>query len=99
MERHKSIGIFDSGVGGLSIAEAINELLPEENLVYFADIEFSPYGNKSTEIIEKRSKEIVKFLISQNCKLVVVACNTATVNSISNLRAETSIPIIGVEPI
>ncbi|MGV2871651.1 glutamate racemase [Colwellia sp. E150_009] len=98
MERHKSIGIFDSGVGGLSIAEAINELLPEENLVYFADIGFSPYGNKSTKIIKKRSKEIVKFLISQNCKLVVVACNTATVNSISNLRAETSIPIIGVEP-
>lgn len=98
MERHKSIGIFDSGVGGLSIAEAINELLPEENLVYFADLEFSPYGNKSAEIIENRSKEIVNFLISQNCKLVVVACNTATVNSISNLRAETSIPIIGVEP-
>ncbi len=57
MERHKSIGIFDSGVGGLSIAEAINELLPEENLVYFADIGFSPYGNKSTKIIKKNAQK------------------------------------------
>jgi len=98
MERQKSIGIFDSGVGGLSIARAIKHILPEENLVYFADVEFSPYGNKSIDIINQRSEDIANFLVNQNCKIVVMACNTATVNSINNLRAKLSIPIVGVEP-
>jgi glutamate racemase len=98
MEKQKSIGIFDSGVGGLSIGRAIKNILPEEDIVYFADIEFSPYGNKSQSIINQRSEDIVNFLISQGCKIIVVACNTATVNSIRNLRAKVSIPIVGVEP-
>ncbi|MCW8833991.1 MAG: glutamate racemase [Colwellia sp.] len=98
MKRKKSIGIFDSGVGGLSIARAIKQLLPDENLVYFADIEFSPYGNKPQKTINQRSEDIVNFLIKQDCKIVVMACNTATVNSISDLRSKFSIPIIGVEP-
>lgn len=98
MEKQKSIGIFDSGVGGLSIGRAIKNLLPEEDIVYFADIEFSPYGNKPQNIINQRSEDIVNFLIKQNCKIVVVACNTATVNSISNLREQVSIPLVGVEP-
>ncbi|KGJ93368.1 glutamate racemase [Thalassotalea sp. ND16A] len=98
MEKQKPIGIFDSGVGGLSICHAIRRALPEENLVYFADIGFSPYGVKSKDIINERSEYIVSFLINQGCKAVVVACNTATVNTISNLRAKFSIPIIGVEP-
>jgi glutamate racemase len=99
MEKQKSIGIFDSGVGGLSIGRAIKNILPEEDIVYFADIEFSPYGNKSQSIINQRSEDIVNFLINQqHCKLIVVACNTATVNSIRNLRAKVSVPIVGVEP-
>lgn len=98
MQRQKPIGIFDSGVGGLSIVSAIKHLIPDENLIYFADTEFSPYGNKSKEIINQRSEDIINFLINQGCKMVVMACNTATVNSISNLRSKFSIPIVGVEP-
>jgi len=98
MERQKPIGIFDSGVGGLSIARAIKRILPEEDLVYFADVGFSPYGNKSKKIIQQRSEDIANFLINKNCKMIVMACNTATVNSISDLRAKLAIPIVGVEP-
>lgn len=98
MEKQKSIGIFDSGVGGLSIGRAIKQLLPDEDIVYFADTEFSPYGNKSQNIINQRSEDIVNFLINQGCKIIVVACNTATVNSIRSLRLKVSIPLVGVEP-
>lgn len=98
MEKQKSIGIFDSGVGGLSIGLAIKKILPYENIDYFADFACSPYGNKSQSFINQRSENIVNFLIKQNCKIVVLACNTATVNSISNLRSKISVPLIGVEP-
>lgn len=98
MSRQKPIGIFDSGLGGLSICRAINNILPKENLIYFADLAFSPYGTKSTKSIVERSEYIVNFLIEQDCKLIVVACNTATVNSISILRSKYSVPIIGIEP-
>ncbi len=98
MNKQKSIGIFDSGVGGLSIARAIKLILPTENLVYFADVKFSPYGNKSKDTINQRAEDITNFLINQNCKIVVMACNTATVNSINNLRSKLHIPIVGVEP-
>lgn len=92
------IGIFDSGIGGLSIAHAIKSELPNENLIYFADQAFSPYGDKSQSIIKERAEFVVHYLISQGCKAVVVACNTATVNTISYLREIFSVPIIGVEP-
>jgi len=98
MERQKPIGIFDSGVGGLSIARAIKRLLPDENLVYFADVAFSPYGNKPSKVIKQRSEDIANFLISQDCKIIVIACNTATVNSINDMRLKISIPIVGIEP-
>ena len=98
MERHKPIGIFDSGVGGLSIGHTIRELLPREDLLYFADIEFCPYGTKSSSTINDRSERIVDYLINQGCKAIVVACNTATVSSISRLRKKFTVPIIGVEP-
>lgn len=97
-EKNKPIGIFDSGIGGLSICHAIKKILPEEDVVYFADIEFSPYGSKSAEMIAQRSQYIVSRLIEHGCKLIVVACNTATVNAIDLLRAQFSIPIVGVEP-
>jgi len=92
------IGIFDSGVGGLSVALSIREKLPHEDIIYIADSAYAPYGNKSKEFILKRSSHIIEHLISQKAKAVVVACNTATVNVVENLRTQYSIPIIGVEP-
>ncbi|WP_290702791.1 glutamate racemase [Amphritea sp.] len=96
MER--PIGIFDSGVGGISIARAIRAELPSENLIYVADQAFSPYGSQSQDVIEDRAETVSQFLSNQNCKAIVVACNTATVNSIEILRSKFKIPVIGVEP-
>ena len=92
------IGIFDSGVGGLSVARSIRKKLPNENIVYIADSLNAPYGNKSKEFIVMRSSQILDHLINRKAKAVVVACNTATVSAIDNLRNNYSIPIIGVEP-
>jgi len=92
------IGIFDSGVGGLSVARQIRELMPHEHILYLADSAFAPYGNKSVSFITQRCGDIVRFLMAQNAKAVVVACNTATTSSIHELRQTFSIPIIGVEP-
>ncbi|MDH5611689.1 MAG: glutamate racemase [Gammaproteobacteria bacterium] len=92
------IGIFDSGIGGLSIARRIREILPNENLLYIADSAHAPYGDKSESYIYQRSSSIIEFLLERNAKAVVIACNTATVSSIKQLRANYSIPIVGVEP-
>ncbi len=92
------IGIFDSGIGGLSIAQCIAKQLPNENLLYLADSAYAPYGELSIEAISKRVALIAHWLVKQHCKALVVACNTATVNVIDQLRKEISVPIIGVEP-
>ncbi|MDO7172913.1 glutamate racemase [Mariniflexile sp. AS56] len=92
------IGIFDSGVGGTSIWREINNLLPNENTIYLADSANAPYGLKTKEAITNLSIKNVEHLIKQDCKLIVVACNTATTNAISLLRDQFSIPIIGIEP-
>ena len=92
------IGIFDSGIGGLSILKEISYLLPNEDLIYIGDTAFLPYGTKSKELIEDRAHKICNHLVSKNCKAVVVACNTATSAAIHKLRATFSIPIIGIEP-
>lgn len=92
------IGIFDSGVGGLSIAKRIVEQLPNERIIYFADSKFAPYGDISNQQIIQRVNIIADELIKKNCKAIVIACNTATVNAIDQLRERLSIPIIGVEP-
>jgi len=97
MPEKKPIGIFDSGVGGLSIVHGIRRELPSENLLYVADQGFSPYGSKPKQTIERRSESVVDFLYEQGCK-AIVACNTATVNSIDKLRTKFKIPVIGVEP-
>jgi glutamate racemase len=94
----KPIGIFDSGVGGTSIFKEIHALLPYENCIYLADSKNAPYGNKPQEEILQLSIKNTDFLISQGCKIIVVACNTATTNAISYLRANYSIPFIGIEP-
>lgn len=98
MKHAQAIGIFDSGIGGLSIAQAIATALPNEDLLYFADQKYSPYGDKPRELIQQRAETIVDSMVDQGCKAIVVACNTATVNTIEQLRSKFSIPIIGVEP-
>lgn len=94
----KPIGIFDSGVGGLSIWKEIIELLPMENTIYLADSKNAPYGNKSKEEILRLCKKNTEKLIQLGCKIIVVACNTATTNAINLLRASYDIPFIGIEP-
>jgi glutamate racemase len=98
MINEQAIGIFDSGIGGLSIARQIREILPNEHLVYVADSIHAPYGEKSESYITGRAFSISEFLIQRNVKAIVVACNTATVSSIKALRSKYTIPIIGVEP-
>lgn len=92
------IGIFDSGVGGTSIWSAIHALLPYENTIYLADSKHAPYGSKGKDRIIELSIKNTEFLIENNCKLIVVACNTATTNAISYLRQIFTIPFIGIEP-
>ncbi|MEH6473624.1 MAG: glutamate racemase [Halopseudomonas sp.] len=98
MANSDPIGIFDSGIGGLSVAKSIRERLPNEQLLYIADSYHAPYGDKSTAFVEHRSHTLVQLLIEQRCKAIVVACNTATTAAIHQLRCQFSIPIIGVEP-
>lgn len=92
------IGIFDSGVGGLSVFREIRKLLPEERYIYYSDNAHCPYGEKSKEYITERARSITKFLISKGADIIVVACNTATAAAISTLRNEFDIPFIGMEP-
>lgn len=95
----KPIGVFDSGIGGLSVLRHIQQHLPHENLVYFADAGYAPYGEKQQELIIERALLAARFLIRQQCKALVVACNTATAAAIHLLReAHPKLPIIGVEP-
>ena len=92
------IGIFDSGVGGVTIFKSIQKSLPKENIIYFSDNLNSPYGNKSKKEIQDLSLKNSSWLIDKGCKIIVVACNTATTNSISLLRESFKLPFIGVEP-
>lgn len=95
---NRPIGIFDSGVGGTSIWKEINELLPNEDTIYLADSKNAPYGEKSKEQIVKLSIKNTEILLNHGCKLIVVACNTATTNAIDFLRKNYDIPFIGIEP-
>lgn len=92
------IGIFDSGVGGTSIWIAINTLLPNESTIYLADSANAPYGPKGKENIIDLSIKNTDLLINKGCKIIVVACNTATTNAIDYLRNNYNIPFIGIEP-
>lgn len=94
----KPIGIFDSGVGGTSIWKELNALLPNENTIYLADSKNAPYGLKSKETIIALSVKNTELLLQQDCKLIVVACNTATTNAIKVLRETYQVPFIGIEP-
>ncbi len=95
---NKPIGIFDSGVGGTSIWKEIHQLLPNEHTIYLADSLNAPYGPKGTEKIIELSVKNTELLLKKECKLIVVACNTATTNAIDHLRQNFDVPFIGIEP-
>ncbi|WP_454244588.1 glutamate racemase [Psychroflexus sp. MBR-150] len=92
------IGIFDSGLGGLSILSEIHKQLPNEKLIYFADSANAPYGEKTEQEIVNLSIKNTQFLINNSCKIIVIACNTATTNAIHVLREKFDIPFVGIEP-
>ena len=94
----KPIGVLDSGVGGLSLLRAIQAELPQENLLYVADSLHAPYGDKSPAWISARPAQIISFLVGQQCKAVVIACNTITAVAVSELRDSFAVPIIAIEP-
>ena len=95
-DRAAPIGVFDSGLGGLTVAHAIMRALPGESLVYFGDTARVPYGPKSPETVRRYSHEIAGFLLDQGVKAIVVACNTATAHALPALQQSLSIPVIGV---
>ncbi|TVP89719.1 MAG: glutamate racemase [Pseudomonadaceae bacterium] len=92
------VGVFDSGLGGLSVLHEIRHRLPQESLLYVADCAYVPYGDKPPELIRQRSRQIADFLLAQGAKALVVACNTATAAAINDLRSCYDLPIIGMEP-
>ncbi len=95
----RPVGFFDSGVGGKCILEAFKKLCPDEKTIYIADSRHCPYGNKSTNEIIRLSEACVKKLLKKNCKLIVVACNTATAAAIDYLREKyPQVPFVGLEP-
>ena len=98
MINNKPIGLFDSGIGGTSIWSEIHHLLPNENTIYLADSKNAPYGQKSKDEIIALSIKNTELLLQKNCKLIVVACNTATTNAVKELRAKYNVPFIGIEP-
>ena len=98
MERHLPIGVFDSGVGGLSVLRDIRRELWNEDLLYVADSNHAPYGDKEAGYIEERSVAIAQFLVDQPVKAIVVACNTATSAAVAQLRAKFNVPIVAMEP-
>jgi len=93
-----SIGIFDSGSGGLSVLREIRKILPEQRFIYFSDNAYCPYGEKTAEFVTDRSRAVTDLLLSKGCRAVVVACNTATAAAIASLRAEYDLPFVGMEP-
>ena len=92
--KNSPIGIFDSGIGGLTVANAIKKVLPNENIIYFGDTEHLPYGEKSKEAIQSFSKKIIKFLVTKKCKTIIIACNSASSvaeESVTKIAGNTSI--------
>lgn len=96
MQAINPIGVFDSGVGGLTVASEVMKQLPNERIIYFGDTARVPYGNKSKKAIIKYSKQIVNFLLEKNVKGIVIACNTASAFALDEIISQVSIPIIGV---
>jgi glutamate racemase len=95
-DRSSAIGVFDSGLGGLTVAHAIMRQLPAESILYFGDTARVPYGPKSPDTVRRYSREIAAFLLDQGVKAIVVACNTATAHALPALEQELDVPVIGV---
>lgn len=98
MDKNSKIGVFDSGLGGLSVLHTLQTLLPNESFIYYGDSINAPYGVKSKDTVFELSKAICDSLIEKNVKAIVIACNTATSAAVERLRALYDIPIIGMEP-
>jgi glutamate racemase len=96
MSNAAPIGVFDSGIGGLTVAHEVIRQLPHESIIYFGDTARVPYGPKSPETVRRYSREIADFLRDQGVKGIVIACNTATAHALTMLREEMSMPVIGV---
>ena len=94
--RNAPIGVFDSGIGGLTVAHAIMQQLPRESIIYFGDTARVPYGPKSPDTVRRYSLEIATFLLNEGVKAIVVACNTATAHALPALEAQLPVPVIGV---
>lgn len=92
----RAIGVFDSGLGGLTVVKELRKLLPNEKIIYFGDTARVPYGSKSKKVILKYSKEITNFLITKNVKIIVIACNTATAMALEEIKEMLDIPVVGV---
>ncbi|HVE78079.1 MAG TPA: glutamate racemase [Gemmatimonadaceae bacterium] len=90
------VGVFDSGIGGLTVVREMFRQLPHESIIYFGDTARVPYGPKSPDTVRRYSREISRFLLDEGVKAVVVACNTATAHALPVLRAELSVPVVGV---
>jgi len=95
-QQQKSIGVFDSGIGGLTVVHALMQHLPNENITYFGDTARVPYGSKSAEVVREYAFEDTRFLLQQGVKIIVVACNTGSAVAIDDLKAHFDIPIIGM---
>ncbi|MEG6511092.1 glutamate racemase [Desulforamulus ruminis] len=98
MSQRAPIGVFDSGVGGLSVTREIRRLLPGEDILYYADSAYCPYGDKDPALIRRRERTILDFLLSLGAKLIVVACNTASSTGLEELRQISPVPVVGMEP-
>ncbi len=94
--KKQSIGVFDSGIGGLTILRALRKTLPHENLIYFGDTANVPYGGKSKTAVTRLALAVAQFLETQEVKLIVVACNTATAQALPTLRKQLQVPVVGV---
>lgn len=92
------IGVFDSGVGGLAVVSEIRKLLPHEDILYYADTAYFPYGPRPAAEIQRRATEVTKFLLDQGAKVIVVACNTASSSALADLRASFAVPFVGMVP-
>ena len=99
MNKNEAIGIFDSGIGGITVLKEILKILPKENYIYYSDSRNNPYGDKNDRKINELCENIVNAFIKQNCKAIVIACNTASAKSAQYLREKyTNIPVIAIEP-
>ena len=93
-----TIGVFDSGIGGLSVAHAIERALPDDTVIWMSDAAHAPYGNKAPSELRQLAMPILQALVARGCEVIVVACNTVTTNLMAELRQQIDVPLIGIEP-